>query len=209
MKLKKYLVNESDEGVKEIDFTNAKDAYNKIKKDCSKYLSLLGNNIPFFRGVRYTLYSSNSYLKIKARKDRRSYVNTRRVFTPFIEKLFNEHNIPLRSKSVNVTSDISHARFFSNNVYYFLPIGNFNYAYCKSNDYNMSKGKYDINGLFRYLSGLVDWVDDEIAWSFIKDGIVVNDGLKVAHSKRFEVWFECDSYYAVKLGDELGELFEK
>lgn len=210
MKLGKYLVNEMT--AREVEYENHEDAVLKIKNDCRKYVNLLGGKHPFYRGVNYSLYSSNSYLRVKARKDRRSLIGSRRIYGPVIDKLFDENNIPLRSRSVNVTSNLKHATFFSNNVYYFFPIGNFNFAFCRSKDFNKSGQGFKIFDFFKYLNSISDltwesnldafWekfgdYEKKRAWSFLKDGIITNKGMQVAHDNGFEIWFDCKEYYLI------------
>jgi len=218
MKLKSFLINESE--IKQFYWEDPIKEYNKIKKDCNKYITLLNGREPFMRSVKEKLFSSNSYYKKRVRKNRRSLVDSFRKYSELIDEMFHQHKVPLRRRSVNATSSVEHARIFfrSGGIYYFLPIGNFNYAWAETRDFNYSSPKWEIK-LFRQkldfildVEGTIDEKEEKLlknnAWNLIKDGLHVNNDILTAHTKNYETWFECDWYYLIPIGDELGELFQ-
>ena len=98
-----------------------------------------------------------------------------------------------RSKSIFAGSDPTRLFLFSKNIYEIFPIGKFNYTFIKVTDINMSGGKYDneIMALKNYdMEGdPFDYLDN------IDDVIKTNKGIKEAHDKKYEIWFDCKKYY--------------
>ena len=160
-----------------------------IQKNCKYYLSL--GKFQFYRGIKQN--SGGQYGKNSVRQDRRPRGMSGRSAKSMNNWLVKNGHTD-RSKSVFAGSDNTRLFLFSKNIYEIFPIGKFNYTWIKVTDINMSGGNYDgeILALKNY-----DMEGDPYGYldNMMKDIIVTNKGIKEAYDKKYEIWFDCKSYY--------------
>jgi hypothetical protein len=102
-----------------------------IHKDCKPYLSLIGNRKPLYRGM-----VEDVKIGVKSvRQDRRPLGMTDLVAKQFNKWLKKNGHVP-RDKAVFATSDKDAVDMFGK-VFYFFPIGKFNYTFIRSEDANI------------------------------------------------------------------------
>jgi len=193
-----------------------KENQEKIAKDCKLYLNLLSkHNIvePFFRGISRS--KSDEVFDMKTvRKNRVPKAMDKQVFEE-INEMLEEEGYARRDRSVIATSHFEWTKIFGI-PHMFFPIGKFKYTWVKSFDFNSLKGKSGISkNLESFLRGQYFDEDkgeiitfDDFSDEFIEDAleelkkyIFKNKGISVAHDKKYEIWFECDKYYVVRMGE--------
>ena len=169
-----------------------------LKKNCKKYLKLMKNTGPFYRGMFRNL-KQGQIITRQVRKDRLPMGMT--------EKLFKRFNIWLsknghmrRDKSVCVISDESAAKEFGIPSYFF-PIGNFSYTWIKAKDVNLDDYstnwiQSNIDYFFDYDSDYELEMNDEDKKAFPKY-FTTNKGIEIAYKNEYEIWFNCKEYYLV------------
>lgn len=172
-----------------------------IKKDCKYYLNLTKNTGPFNRAVDEDS-QPDELIKKSVRQNRRSLGMNQRAFKKFNDWLGKNDHVR-RDKSVSASSAGPSLAIFGN-LYYFFPIGKFNYTWVKTGDINRSNPK-------------TGWVKDEVDLYFFKESeygkrgekrselkmkkfptyFTTNKGIKIAHKNKYEIWFDCKEYYLV------------
>lgn len=187
MKFEQYL----NEVVKPIE---TKDEILKlIEKNCKYYLSLTKNGeYKFYRGIK------KIYVKFGEKSVRQDRVP--RGMEPKQAKILNDWLLKNghidRSKSVFANSDKTKLGLFSSMQYEIFPIGKFNYTYVKAFDINMtSNSEYkDAISALMYGKSYIGNYEEEI-----KQAFVTNKGIKEAHDKKYEIWFDCKKYYCIEI----------
>ena len=216
MKFQQYITEYKSKQTEDFDKLWA-----KIDKDCSKYFSLLKNNPPFLRAAAYPGQMGVS----SVRQDRAAAgaMFHGKIAIDFFNNWLQKNGFPRRDKSITATSDYSHARKFSkggkNDVFYIFPIGSsWNFAYCKSKDFNYDhnlgmmarnlqshQSKLDRDAEFPFISA----DEKEMSQSAVKASIkeinkflkkyIANDSLTVPGDKGWEVWFNCKKFYYISM----------
>lgn len=189
MKLKQYI-NEAPPAT-EI-FLDIEDISDAISRECKPYLKLIKGKDPLYRGMS----KSNRELILKhTRKDRMprgmSQSSADRL-NSWLEK--NGHC--RRDESVLATPVKKHTKVFGHS-YMIFPIGKFKYTFIKAKDFNMDDKK---TGWYKYADLMFfnnpGEEDDMLPMPFPKY-FVSNKGWDEMYNKGYEVWIECDKYYAV------------
>ena len=211
MKLYQYL---TEDKAQEIEYDDPEKAYYKIIKDCRKYFGLLGKKKPLYRAVNTKIFGSDIYLKKKTRENRIPRINS--DISEFINYVLGKMGHIRRDQSISVTPNYKHAEMFKmkGSVYYFFPIGNFDYSWAPTMDWNFSNEDWNTNAFLELVWDLKNKnskVEKKIAaidvfkrmFSLIK----TNNGFDTAYNKNYEIWFKCKEYYLVEPNSELGRLF--
>jgi len=114
-----------------VEIENVHELNKLIHKDCKPYLSLIGNRKPLYRGM-----VEDAKIGVKSvRQDRRPLGMTGQVAKQFNKWLKKNGHVP-RDKAVFATSDKDAIDMFGK-VFYFFPIGKFNYTFIRSEDANI------------------------------------------------------------------------
>lgn len=188
-----------------------KENQEKIVKDCRPYLKLLEkHNIPtpFYRGISKS-NAGDIFLKKSVRKNRVPKAINKQVFEE-INEMLDEEGYARRDESVIATAWINWTEIFGV-PYMMFPIGSFKYSFVDTFDFNSLKNK---KGISEELEGFLrgsykedgetfefdDFSDDfiENALDELKKYIFKNKGIKISYQKGYEIWFNCDNYYAVR-----------
>jgi len=176
-----------------------------IKKDCKYYLNLTKNTGPFNRAVGEK-GQPDEIIKKKTRTDRQPIGMRFEIFDKFNNWLSKNDHVK-RNKSVSASSSSSSLRKFGH-VYYFFPIGKFNYTWVKTNDINLDNLKtgwrqnevdlYFFNQETEYKHQIP--TNKKLIEKSIKNfpkWFTTNKGIEIAHKNKFEIWFDCKEYYLV------------
>ena len=158
-----------------------------IKKNCKYYKSL--GNFHFFRGIKQN--SGGQFGENSVRQNRKSRGMTARS-AKSVNKWLVKNGHTDRSKSMFAGSDPTRLYLFSQNIYEIFPIGKFNYTFIKVADINMF-GKYDSE-----IRALKDYDMEGDPFNYLdnmNDIIITNKNMKEAYDKKYEIWFDCKSYY--------------
>jgi hypothetical protein len=180
-------------------------AVNMVRKDCKKYLDLIrGLHGLFNRGVRsnYEIIIPEILFKKLVRKDREPYgmsVPMARELNKYLVK----HGHCDRSKSAIASAAVDIGQF--GNAFYFFPIGDFNFTFCKARDMNYNWTYIDSYG---GRSDIYNAIKDKKYKTMPKDFFITNDDIALAYNKEYEIWFECDAYYMIS-GDINEEVLVK
>jgi len=167
--------------------------YNQlIQKDCKYYLSLITNKMIFTRGFGFDIYR---FTKKQVRQDRR---NKNRSFKYYDElnQWLKENGHVSRNNSVICSSHEKRdmVAIFGTNHFVF-PIGNFNFTYVKSIDFNLddNRTKYHRNMATNFFEGNGSKAFPEY--------FITNKDLYVAYDLKYEIWFDCKEYYVASIND--------
>ena len=173
-----------------------KEQSNLIKKDCKYYLNLTKNTGPFNRAVSENI-QPDELIKKKVRTDRRSLGMNQRAFKEFNNWL-KQNNHVKRDKSVSASSAGPSLKKFGH-VYYFFPIGKFNYTWVKTIDINWHDSNTNWNSL--EVEMFFDYEnyneDEEEKRRKFPTYFTTNKGIEIAHKNKYEIWFDCKEYYLV------------
>ena len=213
MRLTQYI-NESD-NIRDdfIEILNVNELSILIKRNCKPYLKLLKGRTPLFRGMEKM---SNPVGIKKQRKDRTTKLMTKNLLT-IVNKYLKEKNLPLRTESMICTSDENRARnFFGSNTYFVFPKDNFKFAMVRSSDINFSSSnfKWDVTELshmaFKYSVEQDDEIYNKII-SMLDYGLDGNSqkAFDEAYEKKYEMWFDCNEYYYVKVSDPMSSVVNR
>lgn len=224
MRLNKYLI--------EAKGVSAEDIFNDIKKKCKPYLRLIKGREPLYRGIhditgsKATFYDEEDVLVnktdvglgygIKKVRQDRIAKGTRKTDFKLVNKWMEGNGHVRRDKAVSVTSSLLAAKFFGSNSWIF-PIGNFNYSWVKSPDFNHT------NKAVGYFTA--DWECDTdldaTIWEFLQayyNGtldsrtkqadleyfVTTNKGFDEAYKKGYEIWISCKEYYYILVRNKDG-----
>ena len=167
---------------------------NILRRDCHEYLEEIksGGHDFFFRGVSggWNEVSDGIYLK-KTRKDRIPR-DTMEDFSKSFDSFFEDQfGVRVRSEGFTVTKDPMVARYYSQNVFLFFPIGEYRYFW-----------NPNVIDLFKYVRE-EDWYWDDYSkdpqnFEMKTNGIVSGyreGGIGLIEGQ--EVNFVCDQYYLV------------
>jgi hypothetical protein len=184
---------------------NAEELINKIKEECKPYILLLKqNNIktPFLRGIKTA--KENPFIVRQDRKSQGLPAPIARELNTWLEK----NGYPRRDKSVICSSSVGLARAFGG-VNFIFPIGEIKYAFVKSVDFNFDSS-YKVDNLEEFISDRRDYFSAGIKSMPRKDPnpkgfldkwgkkiLINNKNIKEAYNNMFEIWFECEKYYAI------------
>ena len=223
MRLTKHL-NE----YKEKWFQDSVYEFNKlIKKDCKKYLSLIGNKQPLYRGLDTRIPMG----EMSTRAGREPMGTASGIFPLFNQWLQkNKHN--RRDKNIVIaTSKKQWAEGFSTDgvAYYIFPIGNISYTWIKAKDVNEEDSNTGWGGT--HVLDVFFNIDPNRSWN--DKGMTGDEKLKhmgyrkmntfgkyfntdkgfsTAYGKKYEIWIKCDRYYfaseALYYWTKRGELTE-
>jgi hypothetical protein len=204
MKLQKYLTEKYRNETKDID-----KIYDKLKKDCAPYISMLkSNNIkPFIKGI---MKNQSGLIK----KDTQAYRSPRGMmpwvadeFNRWLEK--NKHNT--RNGSVIATSNRKVAEDFGI-LYWVFPIGELKYTWVDTKDINVTDprtGWYNF-AVEDYLNftGPEDHRVQKMKKPF-PDYFHTNKDIKKAYNYWNEIWFSCDKYYILMINDDVEDIMSR
>ncbi len=166
-----------------------------IQKDCKSYLSVTRNGkYKFYRGMDLKHYDHRRSAGEKfVRQDREPRgMNSNEAEN--LNKWLEENGHIRRDKAVFATSSIKHTKNFRNfgEPYVIYPIGNFDYTYIKHIDINDYSGKFNSEiEAIRNASAFLD--DYDLSGIF-----VTNKNIATAFNKKYEIWFNCKSYYYLR-----------
>ena len=201
-RLTQYLNEELGEFIQ----MSPKEQAKLIKKDCKYYLNLTKNIGPFNRAVRENS-QPDEIIKKKTRTDRQPMgMRSNGVFDKF-NKWLEKNGHVRRDKAVSALSSEPSLKKFGH-VYYFFPIGKFNYTWVKTPDINIDNLKtgWRQNEVDLFFFNQETKYKHQIPTNkeFINMSIkrfpkyfTTNKGIETAHKKKYEIWFDCKSYYLV------------
>lgn len=189
MKLKRYLLESSGRKIK---FESSKELRDTIINDCKKYLDLLKGKNPLYRAVQENV-NNKSLLKKDVRKMRMPSGTPLDEFIG-INKWLTQQGHTRRDESViaSVTR-----RFMFGNPYYFFPIGDFDFTFVKSKDFNFSNDKSgwyprDFASEILYYGEKSELSKATTKWN---DYFFTNKNFEFAYRMDYEIWFNCKNYY--------------
>jgi len=178
-----------------------------IKKDCGPYLKTLQSKGigAFWRGMGYPTPTGN-FGKKAVRKDRTSkgmQAKVANVLNDWLQS--NGHN--RRDKSISATASWAHANFFGEPFAVF-PIGKFSYTWVPSNDINEpnNKSKWHPELLYAFFDIQPHYSDSPSARAGLpnfEQFFRTDKGIMAAYNNKYEIWFNCKSYYFVKSGSQM------
>lgn len=207
MRLKEYITENDNIRDEFIEQLNVNQLSILIKRNCKPYLKLLKKREPLFRAMQF--YDGNIGLW-KVRKNRNPKMMTNDLFK-ILNQYLKKRELPLRSKSMICTSDEHHTRTFGGDTFFVFPKGNFKFAMVKSNDINYSRSMWDLSELsklaFEYLK-YKDNNDLDRLYTLFDISIDGNSqkAFDEAYKNGYEMWFDCDSYYYVRLNSEYNKI---
>jgi len=172
-----------------------------IEKDCSYYLNLTKNTGPFNRAVKQ-VGQQDELIKKKTRTDRQPIGMGFEIFDEFNKWLQKNSHIR-RDKSISASSSGPALQKFGT-LYYFFPIGKFNYTWVKARDINMDDTKTGWRrnevGIYFFNLDQKDPHFKEMTKLDVKKFptfFTTNKGIEIAHKNKYEIWFDCKEYYLV------------
>lgn len=191
MRLFKYI-NEGTQAT-EIETDSLQQMGQIVKKDCSKFLRL-SKGYPLFRGFSRDVgpFMDETLYKKRTRKDRRPKATDLRAYEA-LNKWLEKNGFARRDKSVIVTSNSKHTEIFGAFVGVVYPIGNFKYTWVESYDFNLSDIRSGWSGIDAEFSFKYNKEDEIEEWS----KYIHKDNIMKAINEKYEIWFECDSYYII------------
>jgi hypothetical protein len=210
MRLLRHL-NENEDWQSQID-----EMIKKIKSDCKFYLKLIGDREPVFRGIkgkrpqgeidvrqnRMPVHPrGKDMLSITMVKNGRTY-DTQEPYWVVLNQWLKSNGHAERNKSVSVSSDFSSANAFGN-PYWVFPKGKFKYSHVRSEDFNYSNNQvgWNPNDMKYFLEHWYSNDPNKEPWgSFSKDKFdenIISNDFKEGYERKYEMWFQCKSYYHV------------
>ena len=220
MRLTQYI-NES-----EIAETYAKIMVDRITKNCKPYLKLLKGREPIKRGMDSGdfIWSPGSTKEAglkKVRQDRLSKAGIDQEVYRKINIWLKDHKGAQRDKSViGVTKPGSHAFSWFGPQHWIWPTGNFKYTFVESHDFNSSSRNWELSKF----TAFIKWhypAREEMEWQTKVNGEVtktshykpidyfhINKDFDLAYNKGYEIWFECKTYYYVKVEDAIENIWQ-
>jgi len=191
------LIKYINEGLGKFIPLSPRDQSKLIKKDCKYYLNLTKNTGPFNRAVSEHS-QPNELIKKKTRTDRQSLGMDQEPFKEFNNWLGKNGHVR-RDKSASASSAGPILSSFGT-VYYFFPIGKFNYTWVRADDINThdTRTGWDANEVQMFF----DYDDYEEEDEIIRRKkfpkyFTTNKGIEIAHKNKYEIWFDCKEYYLV------------
>ena len=168
-----------------------------ISLSCKKYLKLLGNNYPLYKGL-VPMSPTGTVTKLvgtkDVRKDRRPMATNYALFK-FVNEWLKKKNWPTRDQSVICTSDEEWASSFDD-LYYIFPINMRGYAWIKARDFNDSPEAEGITDWdIEDFHDLFEIGEEEAVLDELRKYVFGNKGFSYAYSKGYEIWIDCDKYF--------------
>ena len=230
MRLKGYI-NEGK--IQDLSNFPPEEIVKQIKTNCKKYLKLLGNKHPVYRGMNIRGDTiGSSVIGTKVVRQNRNPQGTEPKAFKFVNQWLDKKGWPRRDKSVICTSDDGYAASF-NELYYIFPVdSNYGYAWVESQDFNdqhieMYSEKRiwgsdfvesSVNG--QYYGDFIGYEDGEAnAIEHLNKFVHGNKRFNTAYSNEYEIWFDCKQFYYLrddivsgnytKKGKELKNEFKK
>lgn len=209
MRLKQYI-NEGN--VVGEDLPNFTELQKRIEKDCKKYLGLLKGKDPLVRGMYLGMLTSQEYfettlLSDTVRQDRKPQGTQSQIFKELNKMLEKEGHVR-RDKAKLLTSNVKHARTFSENIYFIFPIGNFHYTWLEGIDFNLNDKSTGWRG---FIWPSIWYNGDEESRSRMQDNMkkrgknkfedwfTTDKGFDIAYKKGYEIWMDPKKYYILDI----------
>lgn len=156
----------------------------EIRENCSEFLSEIQRPAnAVYRGFKKL---PNTLTKIEVRD--RQPKGDQKLFT-LINKWLSSNGLTRRDHAVFVTSDLTAASRFGT-PYVCFPIGACAYTYVKSSDFNYTENATDYNP---------SAVRKALEKSEDVSSFFSNTNLIEAIKNKWEIWFDCKSYYLLNL----------
>ena len=182
-----------------------------IKKDCKYYLNLTKNTGPFNRATHENS-QPDEIIKKKTRQDRIPIGMGSDVFDGF-NKWLQKNGHVRRDKAASASNSGPSLSKFGN-VYYFFPIGKFNYTWVKTKDINIDdrKAGWRQNEVDLFFFNQETEYKHQIPTNkkFIELSIkkfptwfTTNKGIEIAYKNKYEIWFDCKKYYLVNRNNKI------
>jgi hypothetical protein len=209
MRLNNYITEET----KKLDELEPDQFVKLIARNCKKYLKLLGNNHPLYKGL--SLSGSLAGMK-EVRQDRHS-MGTSTVTYKYVNKWLGKKGWPRRDKSVICTANESYAYDFGGAVMIFPFDMNYGYAWIEARDFNDwsfvdDKSKmptsWDIGTLEHIIEYSAQEERFERADKYLEAFVHANKGFREAYGNMYEIWFNCKQYYYLNL-NSMNQYIEK
>ena len=206
MKLYNYL-NEEDWFI-EYDKNNI---IEKIKKECSFYLNIIDKKY-FFRRSILCVDNDFSLINTKKRNTGYGYFHKKNDFEE-LNNFFKSNKITTRDNSIFCSSSKNNAVDNDDKSLYFFIflIGKFNYSWIKSSDFNISSKNWKIEileyyikkiELNSYIKKFFNEYDNnkliKLCEKYVLENIYTNKNIKEAYLNKYEIWFDCKKYYAIR-----------
>lgn len=168
-----------------------KEQLEMIFNNCKFYLNLVKKIGPFNRAFNKKI-EKDEILKIKTR-NRNSLFMINNTFDNFNNWLDKNGHVK-RDLSVSFSTRSATLRNFGH-VYYFFPIGKFNYTWVKTLDINMPdlKSNWRSDEVILFLNKQKNSKTENEFSSYF----VTNKNIEKAHKNRYEVWCDCKKYYLI------------
>lgn len=202
MKLKRFLNEEIEEPEKLLGL---------LKKDCKEYLQLLHrNNIkyPFSKGIILAVCDKKS-----VQASRKPKGTNPKVFVT-LNKWLEENGHVRRDHCIITTPVMAYGNNFGHPVYIF-PIGNIEYTWCPSPDFNYSSMYFNMSPGF--MTGWYNYMVQHSTKNETKDFLdrhgdemfITNKDLDIAFNKGYETWWKCNQYYTVPIQTHYAEIYKE
>jgi len=179
-----------------------------IKSSCKFYLQLIGNREPVFRGIKGKQPSGEQDVRqnrmpVHPRgRDMLSIAGSQEPYWTVLNQWLKSNGHAERNKSVSVSADFSSANAFGN-PYWVFPTGKFKYSHVRSEDFNYSEDRtnWNPNDMKYFLEHWYSNDPEKEPWGSISkdefDRNIVSNNFKEGYEKKYEMWFQCKSYYYV------------
>lgn len=125
MKLKLFLLEQSNVSY----FEPIPETWEKIKKECKKYLNDIGYNLNYILARKETtVYGSSKVYRNKVRKNRKP-TDTPIEIQQKVDKLLKRKGLPTRADSLFVRGATSLFEMNISGFFVICPVGNYKFAY--------------------------------------------------------------------------------
>ena len=195
MKFNKYI----NEELESLDSSSPEEISHLIKKKCSKYLKLIGNRKPLYRGMESQYaqagkYPNKVYIGKKAVRKNRTPKGTEQITFKFVNDWLSNKGWPRRDSSMICTSNETWANTFGNAFYVFPINSSYGYAWVDSHDFNTMSlkdmGEWNIGELEDHAHN-----NPKEGIKMLEDHVRGNKKFNAAYNREYEIWIDCKEYY--------------
>ena len=224
-KLQKYLNEYVSVGM---DSLSIEEMFELIDKNCKGYMKQLGETrSPLFRAAKYTGIMGKSAV----RKDRKRKVGDiwyGESAYKFLNEWLESSGLARRDRSIICTPSKKQSKIFldkgKRSIYYIFPTDPFKWSYCKNKDFNFDDNIHVILRSIDYATSQ-DIVDDfrknnesmphnelmkivqkkvtkiMVEAADFLERYIKKDNFEKPYSNRWEIWYECRSFYYIDSGE--------
>lgn len=184
-----------------------------IERDCKRYLKQLKGETPLYRAANLSGIMGNAAVR-QDRIPSGLHIYGERGYD-FLNNWLQKKRMARRDKSIQCTSEKSHAKLFlkgrhTKDFYYIFPADPFKWAYCNHRDFNFDPFIHDylkfINPEEREktsneaIRNISQKEAEKRASEYLKEFIFKKD-FEGAYSMGYEMWYECKNYYYISASE--------